>query len=220
MTAVGIKIGLGVVSIIALFEVLQTQAVVNAVLLFGAAGVVPGTDIVLSPEATLWAMAGVLLASCVLIFHRELIDVLMRPRLAEPETGPAEPVVVAAVQDAPARPRWQLRLPAVSLRPAAIAGRQIAISIYRGAKWLVPLFAAAGRHIQQVAGTAYRHTQYAWRWLRPRMVHVDQWATRKLVQSEALAACIDLLSQCPRIAVTWWANVRRQAGRYLARLSR
>jgi hypothetical protein len=50
-----------------------SSAVVDSLLLFAATGTVPGTDAVLSPAGTFWALGGFLFAVIILAFSRELI---------------------------------------------------------------------------------------------------------------------------------------------------
>jgi hypothetical protein len=67
-----LKITLGFMIFVILMAVLQTQSVVDMLLIFAAAGVVPGTSLSLSPEATLWSIAGLVMASLLLVLRRPL----------------------------------------------------------------------------------------------------------------------------------------------------
>jgi len=80
MNAVGIKIGLGFVVVVILFGVAQTQ-VLNALMLFAAAGVIPGTDIALSPEATFYMLAGWAMLGMALLFRSHILRLRARPAL-------------------------------------------------------------------------------------------------------------------------------------------
>jgi len=82
MSAVAIKVGLGFVTAAILYEVLQAETVLNATMLFVTAGVIPGTDIVLSPDATILTVVVVLLG-IVLLWNRKRIMVGLRHPRAE-----------------------------------------------------------------------------------------------------------------------------------------
>jgi hypothetical protein len=64
---------LGLISAIGfgLWRLWESDAVINAVILFSTAGVVPGTNIVLSPEQVYIVLGTILIVSILVIFHKE-----------------------------------------------------------------------------------------------------------------------------------------------------
>lgn len=77
MRATTIKRLLGVIAIVFLFGLMQTQSVIDALLLFAAAGVVPGTSFVLSPLTTMVLAGATLVAGLLMLVRRQIGRVLL-----------------------------------------------------------------------------------------------------------------------------------------------
>jgi hypothetical protein len=107
MSAVSMKIGLGFVAVIVLFGVAQAQ-VLNALLVFAAAGIIPGTDIVLSPETTFYMLAGWALLGAALLFRSHILRLRARPAL---EALIVQHLATSQKSEAvPRRPRLRARI--------------------------------------------------------------------------------------------------------------
>src|SRR5262249_31739679 len=124
MNTRSLKIGLGILLVIAGIAVLQSPPMTNALLELAAAGVVPGTNVVLSPNITLGLLGACLAAAGILFFRKRFVRavrVLVRfspakqqavkfqeaKRQEDPEVPPAvpesqpNPVVMILVPDKP-----------------------------------------------------------------------------------------------------------------------
>jgi hypothetical protein len=81
MSTNSVNVWLWLVGVLVLLTVVQLPAVIDTLLLFAAAGVVPGTDISLSPDQTLVVLGVFLFVSSVLIFLTEVRRALRALRL-------------------------------------------------------------------------------------------------------------------------------------------
>lgn len=224
-----LRIGFGILAIIAAIELLQTQAVLSAILLFGAAGIVPGTDIVLSPEATMWSLGGVLVASILLIFHKEIIVACMPAAPVELEEQFIAPTVMAEPEVKPIthRPAIGARVFA-SLRflTRALPARRkpdlshhrvlllktYALTIVRlRSFWaeLQPVMRGALAQSRIVARRSWIGSQRTTRFCLTKLSDFDRWATAKIQQRDDLAEIQKWLRTATKVLVDWVIQVRQ-----------
>lgn len=72
MLLVAVRTGLGISIILAILGIVQTQSITDPLLLFAAAGLVPGTNIEIPPELTLIMVGAVLMAIIAALFAQHL----------------------------------------------------------------------------------------------------------------------------------------------------
>ncbi len=223
-----LRIGFGILAIIAAIELLQTQAVLSAVLLFGAAGIVPGTDIVLSPEATMWSLGGVLMASILLIFHKEIIIACMPAASVELEEQFITPVAEVEPEAKPSARRWAVGTrvfagmrhlgrvlpawPKVDLAQHRVRFLKVyALTIVRlRSFWaeIEPVLIAALAWSRVFARRTWIIAQRTARFCLRKLSAFDQWTTAKIQQRDDLAEVQKWLRMTTKVFVDWTVQAR------------
>jgi len=225
-----LKIAGVVLAILVVWNLLQSPALWEALLLFGASGVVPGTDTTLSPGATLRVLGVVLGLSFVLIFHKELWRGVRRvfgrrgrtTAVAPEDTGAASaPAAVSAATTAMPAPLDPLQVPAAPApKPVVVIrvpGRKGKLAYwYHAVRPMVrpalrSVVAKARQSMLFVAAQAVR----AWRWLEPRLRQFDRWIEKQLKSNPRIRAMLQSGNDAGRSL-----RVRREQVRsYLAKVA-
>jgi hypothetical protein len=124
MRARYIKLTIWVIALVVVWNLGQTYTVTNALFMFAAAGVVPGTDVALSPDAVMAVLAAVLSLALMLIFGTNITRGLRRlfaradtMQFAEHSLAAAQPVQVVA----PLTTRPSMPVVEAAPAPAAVA---------------------------------------------------------------------------------------------------
>jgi hypothetical protein len=241
------KIVLLVSALIVVWQLGRSDVILNALFLFAAAGVIPGTDIVLQPNDVFWALGVVLGVSLLLIFgtnlRRGLLALFRRGSAKTAAITPmerafeAEPIVGAAAITAAVTP-----LKMKKVRAAKVAKPKVVLvikPIRRPSKAMLMLrvfFGALGLRIGEVNANIKKHY--------PRFANAlsKAWQDVKFgVHASALAigraaakagrylfrAAVHIWKQGETLAVSAGRNLRRAAiklaiyiGRHAVRLWR
>ena len=122
------KTGFSVAVIVTIVALLQTTAAMDALLLFAAAGIVPGTDIKLTPNATMYTLISMAAISILAIFSGNLFRMVRSMRqtrrakivAAQVEAVASQVALTQALAVAPAAVEFQTA-PVPVLAPAVVA---------------------------------------------------------------------------------------------------
>ncbi|HYH74721.1 MAG TPA: hypothetical protein VD735_02050 [Candidatus Saccharimonadales bacterium] len=216
--------------LVCVWRFMQVPAVFDAVLKFYAAGQVPGTDIVLTPDASLRIMLiGLLMLAALIVYitkvrsytRKSRTAAVSTPALAVPEAiehvaEPVAPPVVAAPKP-PRGPRF------VRARAFAARCRAAAIRRYRATvAFLAPRSARLRDHTRQyvrrtaraVASVARRTWVIArlaahdfWVWFTPYAHRFDVWLRHALNSREPSATLIQFGRDMWRMAQEAWKKL-------------
>lgn len=192
------------------------DAALNAVLTFATAGVVPGTDTVLTTEQTYWVLAGILVVSIGLTFHKALIrDVraigrLFRRRAAtsneeltvveqEPEMQPVPPQSVTLK----AAPSHTLIEPVVApdatpqrVKPSWLIKQwrlvrpRLFVALGVSLTYAVRAVQVTARAGQEARLTLYGYGMRLWLQIEPYIRRFDSWLERTLKSNQDIAAVL------------------------------
>lgn len=123
------KIARGIVwlaALIALYAVVPFEVVFEALLQFGAAGVVPGTGIELTPGQTVLVLVSIGVIALTLLFRAEIVRLLQRRKQAAVPLADAPQPMLPSVRIAPSRLSKLKRRLQKPTRPAPVVVVRIA----------------------------------------------------------------------------------------------
>ncbi|HJQ08547.1 MAG TPA: hypothetical protein VJ836_03660 [Candidatus Saccharimonadales bacterium] len=191
----------------------------NAILLFLAAGIIPGTGIRLSPDAAVGVIGGLAPLVIAGIFRKEIIRAgrsIMGGRRDKPAANVApyvvvpvpapKPIIRIAPVPAP-KPAVIITIPG---RPGYIA-RAITASrpyIREAMAQLPALFRSIRLELVQMARAAIKQLIIYWQWLEPHIRRFDRWLEVTLKRNKNIAVLIALMSEFSRQASERTALVR------------
>jgi hypothetical protein len=221
------------------WKLLHAESFYNAILQFGAAGVVPGTDIILSPQQVMWVMAAFLWICAMLIFWREVKRELWRLRQAWHRRGHKTSIIAPVQEKVIAKPALVRvstpKQPKKSTPPAVIItiprkpGRllqayrmlrpQIIVMSTRARVWLYRtvriLLARTDAYVRRAAAAVVHTVKLIWRWTEPRIRRLDRRIEMTLKRNKDIAAILHAGSESVRIANTWLSTARDRLNRAL-----
>ena len=166
MYIVAAKAGLGFVVLLAFLGAVETRSVVDPLLLFVTVGLIPGTNLVISPDVVLLTVAAVLMAMTVIWFRRysayhAMLDSIMPEYVRE---GREDPDLTSIVP---------------SLGRLLVAGRSALAAANDASLELYTWFRSFGR-------PAIAQTISARREIGSAFMRLDRWATAKFDPHERL----------------------------------
>lgn len=206
------------------WQLLHIEAVLNALMLFGMVGEIPGTNIQLSPDAVLKLLPALLLLAVVVIFHQNLWRGVRRLFARQPVAPPKQIVITI-----PGRPgllkiwlgRCNLRVRGW-LQPVIMWLRQVAPATVR-VRVVLAKYARAAMRILRLLGRIIRYESYAlgrwlarqavafWQWLEPRMRDFDAWLGKQLhaqLRKDHIKPFARFARECSRSAKALWRRLR------------
>jgi hypothetical protein len=226
------KAVLWIAFILCIWRFLQVPAIFDALLKFYAAGEIPGTDVVLSPDAALWfvfitsSVGALVLFLRLFVFRRSDAYVLQhahnepQPVVSLKPVAEPQPVVAAK----PSKPK---RIGPSPL--AAMAGRVrtgIAHGVTAVLAYARPRLAVAGRALRRIAAALYRlGKKYGlraaafvalllvtiWDWAKPHIHRFDTWLEVRLNQNEITSTVIDAGRRGMSLASDLWHRAAEHA---------
>lgn len=244
MSAAIVKTSLGIIAAIAAIALLQTSTALDAILMFAAAGEVPGTDIELTPAATMWTLGGFAAAITLLIFSGSIVRKIRAVRLVR-KVAKAEMKAKTELAVAAAKPtrRKKAKLTEANVaaaeakKPAApvvvitLPGRQGRLSrafrtamnairhgVAVAATQLPIIWRELVARTQYALGVLRLYTSYGWRWLEPRLDRIGRSLVAKLNKPQDIKPVLDFLRMCGKVLSKWTADARTQVLRYRAKL--
>ncbi len=207
MSIATLKVGVGFVVVAAAAVALQTSAVWNALLLFAAAGIVPGTDIVLSPNTTMIILGVALFGVAALLFWKNIKQFFVgasRQAGSTPEeaVGSLAEQAVEVAPVAPTKRRVRLFVAAAThrLRRALQRTRQVVVQHAVAAK---PI---ALRQAQALLWQSGR----AWILAKSAAARLRTWVGGLMSQHEDMTIARDFLKHTAKTAYSWTAKARTQ----------
>jgi hypothetical protein len=224
------KAVLWIAALLCVWRFLENPVIFDAILNFYAAGEVPGTDMVLSPDAMLRLVFIVCVAGAVAIFWKLFVfGLIVRAARALHTTKPAaspapavqqlRPVALPAKPVRPAQPSWFRkagRRVADVVRTSNGRVRQVTAKTWNTIR---PRLAYATtqlwRFIRQAARFTVRMSRITatfialiamqvWDWIEPRFRSFDNWLELHLNQNEVSAAALDFVRRTGDIVTDLW----------------
>jgi hypothetical protein len=159
----------------------RSYAVTKAMLLFFAAGVVPGTHIVLTPNQVLLLMGGLFGLSTLLIFSREIAMLFRRKSRAPQPTVPAPQAVE------PELPEPVTVIPVHRGSGLAGFGSAMRTGLLRVALAVVAAVVICSEYVVR-----------AWRWGEPHIRRFDRWIEMTLKRNPRIASVLGSFEGTPR----------------------
>jgi hypothetical protein len=231
-----IKTSFGIVATIVAIALLQTTTALDAILLFAAAGEVPGTDIELTPAATMWTLSAIGAAFVLLVFSGRIVRMFRSWRetkqvaaeieavIAKPKptrrkkaaktatTEAKQPDVPVVVIKVPGKPGYLSR----AFRAVTYAIRHgIALSVAQ----LPVIRAEVIARSQYAVGVLRLYLAYAWRWWEPRADRIGRYVIARLNKPQNIKPLLDLARSSDKVLAKWVADARKQVLRYKAKLN-
>src|SRR5579859_528414 len=214
-----VRLGLWLVILICVWQIGLTSAVSNAFLQFYAAGVVPGTQVVLTPNEMFLLMGALLVASAALIFRSEVGKLFRWMRkgslavkgdaAAPPDDSANIPANAPLVEPAANKPVVIIRLPR---KPSALER-----AFTRLRPLLAPAIRATVRRLSMwtavLVTVAILTSLRVWQWAEPRFRQFDRYLDRRLHQNETTATLLAAGGQAGRLIRDWTTQARTQFDR-------
>jgi hypothetical protein len=201
------KIVLWVSALIVVWQLGRSDVVLNSLFLFAAAGVIPGTNVVLQPNEVFWTLGTLLGVAVLLIFatnlRRGIIALFRRQTALEQVQQPVMAEAIAPVAVLPAKKIKAKKAP----KPKIVV---VIKPVRRPSKLMMALrvlFGAAKLHVKQANEATAKHFPRV-----ARAIGRAWYDVRFAVQKAALALA--------RVAATAWRQMQKAAfaaGRVLRR---
>lgn len=205
MSTSTVRFGIGFVVVVAAFGAVQTPMVANSLLLFVAAGVIPGTGLVLSPNAVFACVGAVTTGALLLLFQGNIRRAFARPIAVAPTEMPL-PEAPAVEKAATIRRR---PLP-VAVEPlVARYAQKMMVQAAQIIRYLRKCGQRVAHFLWRVCKVGLAHGRRAWFFTTPA---VDRWASALKVRIQKYpnaTAVHDVWRESVRPFGRWLAAVRR-----------
>jgi hypothetical protein len=227
-----VVLGLFGAAFVALKMMWDSDAALDAIILFGTAGVVPGTGVILTPAQVYMVLAAVLVLSVLLIFGKDIWRGVrrVRARLIARHKTPLETSASAPAAQAvtPVVAPITMSKPMVVITMPAQPG--ILVRVWRNVR--PKLFMAAGTAlvvgITQSARLAvvvrrfllkmYRYGVRLWLWAEPHIRRMDRRIEATLKRNKDIAAALDVLGTASKTIHIQLTSLRRRLNSRFNRL--
>jgi hypothetical protein len=228
-----LKTSFSIAAVVAILLFVQTSTALNALLLFAAAGIVPGTHITLTPDGTLWVLGSLMALSFLLIFSGNILRGLRAlwrhkpaqdtPQVVKEHQPAPSPIAAVVSKIETPKPVVVITIPR---QPGRLAKAVRALAA--GSTYILTVVAEQAPIIwrellsrsQYAFGVMCLYIAHGWRWLRPRLVQAKHAITAKLNQHQDISFVITFLRSCSKVLGSWYADIRTRSSRYLTKLHR
>lgn len=213
-----VQLGLFCATLVALKWLWENEAALNAIVLFGTAGVVPGTDIVLTPEQVYMVLGGVLFVSVVAIFWRNIVRTVRRSRTfwvasrgSVPEEGEAREssaivpsaATPAKLPDTQPKPVVVITIPAQPsplVKAWRVVRPQLLIALAVFLKLCIKGLGRMSVAMRRLSLWLYRYGVRLWMWAEPRIRRFDKQIEITVKKNKDLAAALRICSTAVKVA--------------------